>query len=117
MFFNMLPSLESLTRYLEEHPAFDEIALMLFSHGVRSIGLATIEEWDRCLSSARKRGFYVGVDTRAYPQDFAVFVNYSRDLERHFGNINVELPRMPYATARDFVRAQSAGTRVSWNSL
>ncbi len=117
MFFNMLPSLQSLTHYLETRSAFDEIALMLFSHGVRSIGLATIEEWNQCLSKARKRGFYVGVDTRAYPQDFAVFVNYSRDLERCFGDIDVELPRVPYAMARDFVRSQAAGTRVTWNSL
>jgi 2-hydroxy-6-oxonona-2,4-dienedioate hydrolase len=27
--------------------------------------------------------------TRAYPQDFATFVNYSRDLERHFGHVDV----------------------------
>jgi hypothetical protein len=57
----------------------------------------------------------LGVDTRAYPQDFATFVNYSRDLERHFGHVDVALPQMPYARARDFVRSRAAGTRVSWN--
>ena len=115
MFFNMSPSLAALTRYLDARPPFDEIAMMLFSHGVRSIGLATIEDWNQCLSKARERGFYVGVDTRAYPQDFATFVNYSRDLERHFGDIEVALPPMPYATARDFVRSRAAGTQVSWD--
>ena len=90
---------------------------MLFSHGVRSIGLATIEEWQQCLSRARKRGFYVGVDTNAYPQDFATFVNYSRDLERCFGNIDVELPQVPYVTARDFIRSHAMSKRVSWHSL
>ncbi|TMG86574.1 MAG: hypothetical protein E6H74_02950 [Betaproteobacteria bacterium] len=116
MFFNMEPSLKSLRKYLEEHD-FDDIGLMLFSHGVRSIGLAAIEDWDACLARARKRGFYIGVDRRAYPQDFATFVNYSRDLERRFGKINIDLPPVPYATARDFVRSRAAGTRVSWNSL
>ncbi len=116
MFFNMEPSLKSLRKYLEGHD-FDDIGLMLFSHGVRSIGLAAIEDWDACLARARKRGFYVGVDRRAYPQDFATFVNYSRDLEHRFGNLQINLPPVPYATARDFVRSKSAGTRISWNSL
>ncbi|TMH32465.1 MAG: hypothetical protein E6H66_13980 [Betaproteobacteria bacterium] len=117
MFFNMLPSLQSLTQFMDEHPVFDDIALMLFSHGVRSIGLATIEEWQQCLSRARKRGFYVGVDTNAYPQDFATFVNYSRDLERCFGNIDVGLPQAPYVTVRDFIRSHAMSKRVSWHSL
>ncbi len=116
MFFNMLPSHASLTRYLDGRPPFDEIAMMLFSHGVRSIGLAAIEDWDQCLAKARKQGYYVGVDRRAYPQDFATFVNYSRDLERRFGNVNRVLPPMPYATARDFIRSHSAGTRLSWTA-
>jgi len=43
-------------------------------------------------------------------------VNYSRDLERRFGNVNRVLPPMPYATARDFIRSHGAGTRLSWTA-
>lgn len=117
MFFNMLPSLESLEAYLGARPAFEQIAMMLFSHGVRSIGLAEIEQWNRCLAKARTRGFYVGVDTRAYPQDFAVFVNYSRDLERYFGKINLDIARLPFERAREFVQSYPGNTRVSWKSI
>lgn len=117
MFFNMLPSLESLEAYLGAHPAFEQIAMKLFSHGVRSIGLAEIEQWNRCLAKARTRGFYVGADTRAYPQDFAVFVNYSRDLERYFGKINLDIARLPFERAREFVQSYPGNTRVSWKSI
>jgi len=114
MFFNLIPSLDSLETYLDARSPFDEIAIMLFSHGVRSIGLATIDEWNRCLARARERGFYVGVDTRAYPQDFATFVNYSRDLERYFGKADLDVPLLPYSRARDFIQAHSGNARISW---
>jgi len=90
---------------------------MLFSHGVRSIGLAEIEQWNRCLSQARKRGFYIGVDTRAYPQDFATFVDYSRDLERHFGHINLTIPLLPYKKARELFFSHRAITAVCHGTL
>lgn len=46
---------ESLNAFLDARSAFDKIGMMLFSHGVRSIGLAGIADWDRALSKARTR--------------------------------------------------------------
>lgn len=80
MTFNMRPGAERLGRYLDASPAFDEIALMLFSHGVRSVGLASIPRWRSLLERARRRGDFLGVNTRAYPADFATFVRYYTDL-------------------------------------
>jgi hypothetical protein len=118
MFFNMLPSLESLDAFLDARSAFDEIGMMLFSHGVRSIGLAGSPASRTGIVHCRKRtrGYYIGVDTRAYPRGFATFVDYSRDLERHFGSVNLDIPTLPYARAREFIRSH-AGTRISWNDL
>src|SRR5947199_8650234 len=50
--------------------------MMLFSHGVDSIGLVPIERWKSILHRARRRNAFLGVDERAYPRDFATFVNY-----------------------------------------
>ena len=44
--------------------------MMLFSHGVESVGLVPIEHWRRILLRARKEGAFLGVDERAYPPRF-----------------------------------------------
>lgn len=82
MVFNKRPSAEALEKYLDGTDPFDEMYLMLFSHGVDSVGLASIEEWRSLLRRARRRGELVGVDEKAYPRDFAVFVRYCYDLQR-----------------------------------
>ena len=82
MVFNKLPSAETLESYLDATDPFDEIYMMLFSHGVESIGLTPLERWRRILQRARKNSSFVGVDERAYPRDFAVFVRYYFDLQR-----------------------------------
>ncbi|MCT2584574.1 hypothetical protein [Actinophytocola gossypii] len=69
--FGTCAARDTLDRYLRDAEPYDEIHLGLFSHGTCSIGRAGIEDWDGVLARARRRGAYCGVDTRAYPQDFA----------------------------------------------
>jgi len=61
---------DTLTEYLRETESYDEIHLGLFSHGTCSIGRARIEDWTRYCGWPRAAA-YCGVDTDAYPQDFA----------------------------------------------
>lgn len=80
--FNVEPSAAALERYLDQaDPPYDEIDLMLFSHGVDSIGLASIKRWRSLLRRAR-RGRFVGVDQHAYPQDFGTVARYNPALRR-----------------------------------
>ncbi|GAB3289348.1 hypothetical protein GCM10027563_26000 [Parasphingorhabdus pacifica] len=60
----------------------EEIRILLFPHGVESIGLAGIEEWLRVAARAGKVGSLVGVDESAFPRDFAGLVRAHRDLYR-----------------------------------
>lgn len=69
-------SFERLERHLDEAEPYDEIHLMLFAHGVNSIGVPPIERWRALLDRARVRGRFVGVDEKAYPRDFATFARY-----------------------------------------
>jgi hypothetical protein len=69
--FGTCAARDTLERYLRDADPYDEIHLGLFSHGTCSIGRAPIEDWDRVLARASRRGAYCGVDTSAYPQDFA----------------------------------------------
>lgn len=56
MVFNKQPSAEALEAYLEARDPFEEIYMMLFFHGVESIGLVPIERWRGILQRARKEG-------------------------------------------------------------
>lgn len=69
---------DTLDGYLAGATPYDEIDLGLFSHGTCSIGHARIEDWDDVLAHARRRGAYCGVDTAAYPQDFASNYRFHR---------------------------------------
>jgi hypothetical protein len=78
--FGTHPSADKLERYLDGADPFDEIFLMLFSHGVEGVGQAPIERWRRILGRARSHGDFVGVDEAEFPRDFATLKRYHDDL-------------------------------------
>lgn len=78
----MAPSADALESWLEASDAFDEIGIMLFSHGTRSAGLAPIERWRSTLDRARRKGCFLGVDEEAFPQDFASIARYHEAMRR-----------------------------------
>lgn len=82
LLFGVEPSAAALQRFLESEPAFDQIDMMLFSHGTHSIGLAPIERWRALLDRATSAGRFVGVDAQRYPLDFATFVRFGQDLAK-----------------------------------
>lgn len=75
-------SAANLRDFLDREPQFDEIGLMLFSHGTEGVGVVNIEEWRRLLARARRRGYFLGVDEGRYPRDFATFIRFHRALAR-----------------------------------
>jgi hypothetical protein len=101
MVFNTEPSLRNLEKYLDRE-TFDEIRLLLFSHGVESVGLASTDRWRDMLSRARKLGVFTGVDTRAYPRDFASFARAHRELSRIRSTASMP-PPMAWPVAEDFL--------------
>jgi hypothetical protein len=111
--FNMEPSREWIMNYLQRAEPYDDIRLMLFSHGVEAVGLPTIEEWREVLSFARKTGSFVGVDEDAFPMDFATFVRYQTELK----NVPARYPMPGMLTLNQLDRfLQEAGDRymVKW---
>jgi pimeloyl-ACP methyl ester carboxylesterase len=79
--FSVEHSAETLERYLEASRDYDEIYLMLFSHGVSSVGLAPTDQWRSILARAKKQGAFIGVDEVTYPKDFATFARYHSSLQ------------------------------------
>lgn len=73
--FNTEPAAQALEDYLAGVLPFERLGMMLFAHGTRSVGLASIERWRGLLGRARE-GRFLGVSERAYPADFATFARY-----------------------------------------
>jgi hypothetical protein len=113
MVFNKEPSFEAVNRYLDTAPPQSEIYLTLFSHGVDSIGLMPIEQWRSVLNRARRTGGFLGVDERAFPRDFAVFVRFHRALKQL--QPQYPLPKPLSLNALDeFLDSGGYGYRVDW---
>jgi hypothetical protein len=81
-FWTFFP-VESAARDLSDYLAstsYDDVDVLLFSHGVESRGLADAQTWQRIAEQARRRGRLLGVDPRTFPADFAVFARYTSAL-------------------------------------
>ena len=113
MVFNKEPSLAALEHYLDRTDHFDEIALTLFSHGVDSVGLPSIERWSAVLERAHHEGRFVGVDQAAFPRDFAVFLRFHRDLTTISARRPMPAP-LPLAALDTFLRTSGHQYAVEW---
>jgi len=80
--FNAEGSVEALERYLDRSQPFEDIYMVIFSHGVSSPGLAPMDRWLSALRRAKAHGRVLGVDQRAYPKDFQVFFRYHAAIEK-----------------------------------
>jgi hypothetical protein len=114
MVFNTEGSATACARYVDSRPAFDEMYLMLFSHGVDSIGLASIPEWDRILRRARGHGAFLGVDPQAFPRDFAVFTRYHAALRRGIRARVSPPPPLKLSELQTFLKDYASRYRVDW---
>lgn len=114
MVFNKEPSAASLQEYLDARPLFDEIYMMLFSQGVKSVGLTPIDEWKRILGMARKRGEFVGVDEEEYPQDFAVLPRYHDAIQKTIRARYPLPPSLTLAELEEFLDRHKGYYKVRW---
>jgi hypothetical protein len=110
-------SAAALREFLDRQPSFEEIGLMLFSHGTEGVGVVTVDDWRRLLARARWRGYFLGVDESRYPRDFATFIRF------HHGLSELGLPfELPAALKLErfetLTREQGPqfGVRISRNS-
>jgi hypothetical protein len=112
MFFNKEPSLKAITEFLAKRAPFDDIYMTLFSHGVDSVGLASIEQWKEILAKARRKGEFVGVDEQAYPRDFAVLPLFQHQLIKQVPARYPLPPPVAPATVESFIHGLPRSSRV-----
>ena len=110
--FGSRPSLDRLAGYLAGTQPYDDIRLTVFPHGMDSIGLPGIGEWQQVLGHARQHGELVAVEPRHYPRHFRALTGFHRELSR--------LPRTPalpplaWDTACDYLARHAAAHDVSF---
>lgn len=81
-FFPVVPALRSFEQYLQSGPSFADIDVLMFQHGVTSMGYADADRW---LSTARRTGArarLVAVDPRKAPHDIGSLGRYGPELAR-----------------------------------
>jgi hypothetical protein len=113
MLFNTRPSAIALNDYLSSGRNFEELYLMLFSHGVESVGVVPIHQWMRILAQA-PRGDFIGVDEDEYPRDFATFVRYHDDLITKIAARYPIPPAVALSDLESFIQGATGNYQVEW---
>ena len=114
MVFNKQPSAQALKEYLQTGHRFDAIDLTLFSHGVDSIGLVSIDEWRRISRLGSDQISFLGVDEDAYPRDFGVFVRYHEDLVAKLQTRYPMPPALSLEALDEFLSQTKTDYHVKW---
>jgi hypothetical protein len=105
--FPVQPSLHEARRYLAATDPYEDTALLMFSHGVDSIGLAGPREWKDLLGGVH----LMGVDERRFPADFPVFARYGPALRRDRPRWPLPQERLPLSVLDDLEAALTAARR------
>ncbi len=82
LFFNSEQAAQMIENYLDKAALYNEIYMMILSHGKSLGGVAEISHWEAILSRAGRSGQFVGMEKNKYPVDFGVFTRYTKALQK-----------------------------------
>ena len=102
LFFNVKPAADKLEEYLKSAPPYDEIYMMILSHGKNSLDMADTGHWRALMQYARHKHDFIGVDTKEYPLDMAVYARYSPDLKKKIQDRYPLPPSLSLAQLKEF---------------
>jgi hypothetical protein len=113
-YFPVTGAADDLAAYLDAS-TYDDIDIMLFSHGVSSRGLADAQVWQRLADRAHHHGRLLGTNPSTFPADFPVFVQSTKALR---SLPDTSTPWQPMALDKALTGLQ-AGSRLTvqwWTS-
>lgn len=117
MLFNDKASANTIEDYLQNTAAYDEIYMMLMSHGTDSAGIASIDRWNSILSYAQKKSSFVGVNPDKYPRDFGVYLSYYEDLQKVITDRHPMPEPLSLRQAEAFLQTHTSAYPVKWEKL
>lgn len=112
--FAVRDSLDAATEFAAQREMWDQIAVTLFAHGVRSAGIALPAAWMELAAHAKEEPCLAGVRVDQWPADFASLARYSDALDG-FAPANRPVERLPWADVRELGVATPRG--MSWEGL
>ncbi len=115
--FNTESDAAHLESYLEETEPYDEIRTTLFSHGMESAGLASIDRWREVLGQARDESGFVGVDTDEFPYDIETQVRYHADLPDEIGSRHPHFPPLPVDEFESIIDDVEEEYALEWETV
>lgn len=113
--FNTEHDLAGLRSYLDGR-SFEEVAISLFPNGVNAVGQAGLDGWREQLGRARSRGYFLGVNERLFPFDFAGLANYHRAI-RQLPVVHEVPPQLDPAELSTFLSEAAGQFPVEVNGL
>lgn len=111
--FPVEPSARAAASYLRSVDDYAHVHVTLFSHGVESVGLASLDRWRELIAQGRRGGGWLGVDTRRFPLDLSVYADHHDALRR----LPDRLPLPEPLRLQDVERFFSARPDVQWRRI
>lgn len=115
MTLNTQSDAQALEAYLASvSEPYNEIRMMLISHGLNSVGMASRERWQAILKQAQTQGAFVGVDPTKYPLDLRTNVRYRDALTENISKRYPLPPPLPLSQLDTFLDASHCHYPVQW---
>ncbi len=115
--FNGKPSADYLKEYLEKTPAFNNIYMMPFSHGIDGMGLASEDYLRSILSKALDKNEFIGAQPEKYPCDFGIYARFEKDLQRKISTrINLS-EKLDISWLAEFIKFTTGNYNIEWKDL
>lgn len=109
--FPVQPSASRVATYLDSRPQFTVVDVLLFNHGVESVGLAATRTWQELTHRGERTGHLLGVTASRFPTDFASLARYGPALRRLD---NASHPPRPHSLA-EVIEGISGAPGVRWS--
>lgn len=81
LFFNVESATNDLENFISHSRDFEEIYMMILSHGKKSVGYTPASRYKTIMEKATKHHAFVGTDPEKYPVDLAFYSRYDKRLE------------------------------------
>ncbi len=116
MVFNTDHSANAVESYLQSVHPYDDIYMMLLSHGADSLGLTPIEHWKNMLNYAKKSGQFLGMKPEKYPRDFGIYMRYNKAIREQIPSRYPMLSTMQLSFVEEFWHKNQDKYQVEWSS-
>lgn len=109
LFFNVESAAEDLEIFVNNSEKFEEIYMMILSHGKKSIGYTPASHWESIMEKATNKHSFIGTNPEKYPVDLAFYSRYEKKLEKLVSGTTSHQEKMGIEFGLNLIRKYSQG--------